>query len=299
MLASLRRQYAQLITSGGQLILLLAGFHFQSRTAWLWILGSMAVISLFAWFSALRRSRLIRSTPTSRIASAAQGYVELLGQARAEGAPILGKCSLLPCLWYRYQVERKNHKNEWRTVDGGESSTPFRLEDGSGNCVIDPRGGEIIARHKDTWQAGDERYTEWKLLELDEVYVLGEFKTIGGSNNPITHDELVKQVLYEWKLDNANLLQRFDLNGNGLLDMDEWLLARQAAKREARKRLNEARAEGDTHFMLKPRDGRLFLISNVPPEKLARRYALWTWLHLLIFFGALGSIAWMLQQSAQ
>ena len=146
----------------------------------------------------------------------------------------------------------------------------------------------------DNWQVGNERYTEWKVLETDEVYVLGEFKTIGGSNNPITHDELVKQVLYEWKLDNANMLQRFDLNGNGLLDMDEWLLARQAAKREARKRLNAARAEADTHFMLKPQDGRLFLISNTSPEKLARRYALWTWLHLAIFFGALGGIVWFL-----
>jgi len=104
----------------------------------------------------------------------------------------------------------------------------------------------------------------------------------------------VKQVLYEWKLDNANMLQRFDLNSNGLLDMDEWLLARQAAKREARKRLDEARAEADTHFMLKPRDNRLFLISNVSAEKLARRYAMWTWLHLVIFFGALGGIAWFL-----
>ncbi len=298
MLTSLRRQYTQLITSGGQLILLLAGFHFASRTAWLWILGSMAVISLFAWLSVLRRHRLIVGTPTSRIASAAQGYVELLGNARREGAPILSKYLLLPCLWYRYKVERKNHKNQWRTVDTGESSAPFRLDDGSGSCVIDPRGAEIIARHMDNWQVGNERYTEWKVLETDEVYVLGEFKTIGGSNNPVTHDELVKQVLYEWKLDNANMLQRFDLNSNGLLDMDEWLLARQAAKREARKRLNEARAEADTHFMLKPQDGRLFLISNASPEKLARRYALWTWLHLLIFFGALGGIAWMLRQPA-
>ena len=206
MLTSLRRQYTQLITSGGQLILLLAGFHFASRTAWLWILGSMAVISLFAWLSVLRRHRLIVGTPTSRIASAAQGYVELLGNARREGAPVLSKYLLLPCLWYRYKVERKNHKNQWRTVDTGESSAPFRLDDDSGSCVIDPRGAEIIARHMDNWQVGNERYTEWKVLETDEVYVLGEFKTIGGSNYPITHDELVKQVLYEWKLDNANML---------------------------------------------------------------------------------------------
>ncbi|GAB4115403.1 MAG: GIDE domain-containing protein [Sideroxydans sp.] len=298
MLTSLRHSYTQLITSGGQLLLLFAGFYFESPAAWPWILGCIAIVSLFAWLSVLHRYRLILGTPTSRIASAAQGYVELLGHAHPEGAPIMSKFLLLPCLWYRYQHERKNQKNEWHTVETGESSTPFRLDDGSGSCVVDPRGAEIIARHKDRWQVGDERFTEWKVLELDEVYALGEFKTIGGSNNPVTHEELVKQVLHEWKLDNAHLLQRFDLDGNGMLDMDEWMLARQSAKREARKRLNEARAEPDTHFMLKPQDGRLFLISNLSPENLARRYALWTWLHLIIFFGALGGITWLIRQTS-
>ncbi len=294
MLTSLRRSYTQLITSGGQLLLLFAGFHFGSPTAWLWCLGLMAVISLFAWYSALHRHRLIVGTPTSRIASAAQGYVELLGDAQPMGAPIMGKYSNLPCLWYRYKVERRNQKNEWHTESTGESSAPFLMHDGSGQCVIDPQGAEIITRHKDTWQVADHRYTEWKLLERDELYALGEFKTVGGSNNPITHEDLVKQVLIEWKADNEDLLKRFDLDNSGQLDMREWMLARQAAKREASKRLAEARAEPDTNFMLQPHDGRLYLLSNLSPEKLAGRYALWTWLHLAIFFGALGGVAWLL-----
>ncbi len=294
MLTSLRRSYTQLITSGGQLLLLFAGFHFESRIAWLWCLGIMAVISLFAWYSALHRQRLITGTPTSRIASAAQGYVELLGEASPRGAPILGKCSFLPCLWYRYQVERKNHKNEWRTESTGESEAPFIIHDGSGPCVVDPQGAEIITRHKDTWQVGDLRYTEWKLLEHDKVYALGEFKTAGGSTSTLTQDELVKQVLIEWKADNADLMERFDLDQNGVLDMQEWMLARQAAKREAGKRLAEARGEPDINFMLLPHDERLYLLSNLSPEELAGRYALWTWLHLAILFGALTGIAWLL-----
>lgn len=293
MLNSLRRQYTHLITSGGQLALLFAGFYFGSRHAWSWCLGSIAFISLFTWYSALRRRRLINDTPTSRIASAAQGYIELVATAKPYHALILGKFSLLPCLWYRYTVARKNHKNEWRTEESGESSAPFLIDDGSASCVVDPQGAEIISRHKDTWQVADRRYTEWKFLEHDEIYALGEFSTVGGSINPIGQDELVKQVLHEWKLDNELLLRRFDLNGDGVLDMDEWMLARQAAKREARKRLLQARAEPDVHFMLKPHDGRLFLLSNLAPDKLARRYALWTWLHLFIFFGALGGITWV------
>lgn len=298
MLSSLRHSYAQLITSGGQLILLFAGFHLGSRTGWLWCLGSMAVISLFAWHSALHRMRLINGTPTSRIASAAQGYAELIGDGRPLNSPILAKYSLLPCLWYRYVVAKKNHKNEWRTEASGESDAPFLLDDGSGQCVVDPQGAEIITQHKDTWQVGDHRYTEWKLLERDEVYALGEFKTAGGSTTTLTQSDLVKEVLSEWKTDNANLFKRFDLNNNSVLDMDEWMLARQAAKREAHKRLADARAEPDTNFMLQPRDGRLFLISNLSPDRLARRYTIWTWVHLAIFFGAMGGLAWVLAQRA-
>ncbi len=294
MLTSLRRSYTQLITSGGQLLLLFAGIHLGSVKAWLWSLGSMAVISLFAWNSALRRQRLIAGTPTSRIGSAAQGYVELIGDGMPLDSPILAKYSMLPCLWYRYEVAKKNHKNEWRTESTGESEAPFLMDDGSGKCVIDPHGAEIVTQHKDTWRVGDYRYTEWKLLERDEVYALGEFKTAGGSTTTITHSDLVKDVLIEWKSDNENLLKRFDLNNNGLLDMDEWMLARQAAKREANKRLAEARAEPDANFLLQPRDGRLFLLSNLSPDRLARRYIIWTWVHLGIFFGAMGGLAWVL-----
>ncbi len=294
MLNSLRRQYAQLITSGGQLALLFAGFHLGSRDGWLWSLSGVALLSLLAWYSTLHRYRMISGTPTSRIASAAQGYVELVGRAQAHGAPILGKFSLLPCLWYRYQLERKNHKNQWRTEASGESEAPFCLDDGSGLCVIDPRGAEIVTRHKDTWQVGDQRYTEWKLIQQDPLYALGEFRTMGGSNDPVTHNELVKQVIAEWKAEQAELLRRFDLDGSGHLDIDEWMLARQAARREAGKRLSAARAAPDVHFLRLPLDGRLFLLGNLSPERMARRYALWTWGNLALFFGALGGIAWVL-----
>ena len=87
---------------------------------------------------------------------------------------------------------------------------------------------------------------------------------------------------------------RFDLNKDGSLDLQEWALARNAAKRVAEKRITQARLAPDTHYLLRPQDGRLFLISNLAPDKLARRYALWTWLHLTIFFGALAGVIWVL-----
>jgi hypothetical protein len=294
LLISLRRQYAQLITSGFQLLLLAVGIYLHSITAWLWCLGIMALISLLAWFSALHRLRTINGTPTSKIAPAAQGYVELIGKGNYfEGMQIISPISPLPCLWYRYKIERKNGKNEWHTESSGESDAPFLIEDGSAACVIDPTGAEIITSNKDTWTKGEYRYTEWKLLNIDRIYALGEFKTIGGSTDARRHSDEVKAVLAEWKLNMPELHSRFDLDKDGTLDMKEWGLARSAAKREAEKRLTQARSAPDTHYLLRPNNGRLFLISNLSPDKLARRYAIWTWANLLIFFLALGAMAWM------
>ncbi len=292
---SLRRQYGHFITSGAQLLLLAIGAHFHNKKAWLWCLGIMALISVFAWLSALYRLRTIKGTPTSRIASAAQGYTELIGRGKhLDGSPIISPLLQLPCLWFRYKVERKNKENEWRTESGGESELPFLLDDGSALCVIDPTGAEVVTNYKDTWTNGDFRYTEWKLLDIDPIYAIGEFRTVGGSTDSRQTSDEIKAVLAEWKQNMPDLLARFDLDKNGTLDMQEWALARSAARREAEKRVTQARAEPDTNYLVRPADGRLFLLSNLSQDKLASKYALWSWLHLVIFFAALGGMAWVM-----
>lgn len=294
MLTSLRRQYAQLVTSGAQLLLLLVGLHIGTPQGWLVSLSIMAAISLFAWISALRRWRQVRDTPTSRIASAAQGYVELIGRGKHYAdTPLLSQLRNLPCLWYRYTIERKDSDNKWKTEDSGESEDSFVLDDSSGQCVADPCGAEVLTTHKDTWVKDDYRYTEWTLLNIDTLYVIGEFRTLGGSSHALDANEELKAVLAEWKQDTPALHARFDLNQDGALDLHEWELARKAARQEAENRMRDAYNQSDTHYLAQPHNGRLYLISNLPPEKIARRYALWTWLHLAIFFGALGGIGWM------
>lgn len=296
MLTRLRREYAQLITSGAQLLLLFVAFKINTHRGWLICLGMMMIISLLAWLSTMYRLRVVRDTPTSRIASAAQGYVELTGRGRSfTDTPLLSKNSLLPCLWYRYRIERKGTDNKWHTMDSGESEDSFILDDGSGHCVVDPCGAEILTVHKDTWFKDGYRYTEWKLLIVDSLYAIGQFKTIGGSSVALNANEELKAVLAEWKQDSKSLHARFDLNNDGTLDMQEWALARQAAKRTVEKRMNEARAQPDTHLLVQPHDQRLFLISNLPPDALARRYWMWSWAHLVIFFAALGGVAWLMQ----
>jgi len=298
MLTTLRREYANLVTSGTQVLLLIIGLQVGSRTGWLVVLGAMTAISLFAWVSALRRLRLVRDTPTSRVASAAQGYVELVGRGKPlNDPPLLSKLTLLPCLWYRFRIERKSGRNEWHVEDSGETDDPFVLDDGSGRCVIDPSGAEILTRHKDTWRQGEYRYTEWKLLGIDSLYAIGQFRTLGGSSVELDGNSEMNAVLAEWKRDMPDLHRRFDLDKDGQIDMQEWMLARRQARREAARRMVAASAQPDTNYLGQSHDGRLFLISNLPQSRLERRYWFWTWAHLIIFFGALGALSWLINNA--
>ena len=297
MLVSLRREYLHLVTSGAQLLLLLIGLRLESRNGWLACLSIMAAISILAWMSALNRLRTIRDTPTSKIASAVQGYVELTGRGYPFGEPLLGQLSRLPGLWYRYKIEKHESANKWKTVDSGESGDTFILRDETGECVVDPEQAEILTQHRDQWHSLDYRYTEWKLIEHDSIYVIGRFRTQGGSSLQFDTREELNALLAEWKKDMPVLLERFDLDGNGTLDMQEWMLARSAARREVAKMMREEQAQPDIHIVSRPRDSELFMISNLDQDKLSRRYLFWSWAHLAIFFGALGGIGWVLQST--
>lgn len=293
---SLRREYGQFITSGAQLLLLLIGARMESRAGWLACVSLTALISLVAWLSTLRRRRAIADTPTSRIASAAQGYVELRGTGKAlDDPPLLSHLTTLPCLWYRYRVEEKSGSDKWRTVSSGESEVAFIIDDGSGRCVVDVDHAEILTRHKETWVKGRYRHTEWKLLINDPVYALGDFRSIGGGTLELDTRRDIGALLGEWKKDRAGLLKRFDLDADGSVDVKEWALARQAARREVEKQHRDARNEADVHTLRCPGGGQLYLISNLDPEKIARRYLYWAIFHLSVFFGSLGALPWLWQ----
>lgn len=299
MLHSLRLKIIEPLTVGGYLILLLIGVQVRTREAWIASLASIAILAAAAWAMSYRRARSIGDTPTSKIASAAQGYVELIGRGNHHpGGPILSRCTLLPCIWYRFIIERRAGGNKWQRVNSGRSEESFILDDGSGRCTVDPEHAEVIAKRKEQWIKDDYRYTEWLLLPQARIYTLGQFSTVGGSNSNLDERRDVSALLANWKEDKAQLLERFDLDGDGEINEQEWMLARQQARRDIRKEHRQVRLQSGTNVMHKPRDGRLFLISDLDPSRLARRYRSWTWLHLAILFGAVGSLLWILPRYA-
>ena len=295
MLDWLRRKYVQLITSGAQLSLLFVGISLHSRNGWLSCLTAIALISFYAWISSLYRLRTLNNTPTSKIASAAQGHVELVGSGQPFcDPPLFSTLRRLPCLWCRYKIEQQE-KNGWKIIESGETDDSFILRDSTGECVVDPENAEIITQDYDQWQADGYRYTEWKLIKGETLYVIGRFRTLGGDNQEFDTRAELSALLTEWKKNMPMLLARFDLNKDGELSVEEWELARQAAKREVRKMMMDVLAQPSTNIISRSSDGQLFLISNLPSNRLSRRYLLWAWGHLLIFFGSLGGLGWVMQ----
>ncbi len=293
MIDSFRRRYGQLATSGVQAMLLLAGFQSGEPVVCAVALSLCAAISLWAWMSSTRRQRAIDDMPTSRVASAAQGYVELRGRGRPLGGlPLRSPLTGLPCLWYRYRVECRR-EGEWVYEGSGESDASFILDDGSAQCLIDLEGAELRVTRCDHWVKDERRCTQWLLIENDPIYVLGQFVTQGSVDLKLDVAADVKALLADWKKDRPSLLARFDIDHDGELDLDEWERARQQARREVVAQHRELRAQPEVSIVRRPRDGRLFLVSDVDPARLARRFRLWAWLHLGLFLAALAGSAYV------
>lgn len=262
-------------------------------------LALLLASALWGWLRALRHARLIADTPTARIASAAQGYTELRGRGQPlAGTPLLSPLDGLPVLWYRLVTEHRQADGRWRRTDMVESEASFLLQDASGVCAVDPEGAEMLVRRRDVVTRGEQRHTQWSLIRHDRIYVLGAFATLGSVSPALDTAAQVRELLAAWKADHPALLARFDLDGNGELDLREWELARAQARREVRRRRDEALAAAEAHIVRRPDDGRLYLISDLDPERIARRYRRWAGVHLVVFVAAAAAMAWLEQAAA-
>jgi hypothetical protein len=281
----------------------LAVFAFAVRVgpgrAAAWCMAGAAVVGVLAWAAAMRRARAIGEQATSKIGSAAQGYVELTGRASVDrNNLIVSPISGVQCIWYRYTLYSKdNVKEEWQRTDSGVSSATFEINDGTGACNIDPDYAEVVAPETRTsYPDTDTKLVEDLLFGGRTLYALGEFSTIGGANSALSLGEDVSALLAQWKSQPTELHRRFDLDRNGQIDMAEWELARKLATRTVERQHREIRSQSGIHMLRAPADGRLFLLSTLAPQALRRRYVLWSFLHLtvaLVATVALGKM-WLL-----
>ena len=269
--------------------------HLETPTAWAGVMATIALTSLLAWHANHRRYRLIHDTPASNIATAAQGFVELNGQLRPIGTNQLDSLlSHTPCLWF-HCIVRVKRNNEWETELDEISHSAFLIHDGSGACLIDPSGAEIISQHKNTWNEDERKYTEYLLLEDDALYALGEFLTLADPTGHPDAKRMLNELLEVWKRDRPALLARFDANQDGDIEGAEWEHVRQTALLEIKAELQIDTDHNGLHLMRRPRDGRPYLLSNHPNAHHGRAFLVWVWVQTGVFLLACGGLAIFLQ----
>lgn len=205
---------------------------------------TFAFICLYYAFAYLKSARTLQDIPTSKIRSAAQGYVEFRGTCQSLlSQPTLGPLSQRPCAWYYYTIEgitttvNENQEtvSNWTILEQGISTNPFVIEDGTGECVILPLNAEIISRSVMIWRGhsrianppttsffralfwenwGNFRYTEQRVELNTPLYVSGNFHTYNRENPLIESNPYLRAYCDDKNLSSVNILSKADLEKN-------------------------------------------------------------------------------------
>jgi Amt family ammonium transporter len=85
---------------------------------------------------------------------------------------------------------------------------------------------------------------------------------------------------------------RFDADGNGEIDLQEWEVARRQAIQTVEQQHHEMRQTSELSVVRAPADGRMFLISTLPPHRLRQRYFWWSLFHLGVALLGAGGLIW-------
>lgn len=300
------------------------GYQFK---LWLVVIG-LAAAAVYSFWYAIKswtKNRVIEDTPTSRVRSAAQGYVALSGRGMPlPNAENKGPLTGMPCTWWRYTIEQRDGRGyaglsrSWSTLQSDISAAPFLLDDGTGQCLIDPRSAEVFPGASDVWYGSSEwpemhipngtgvfgwlvdhavtgkyRYTEQRLQPHEHVCALGALRSVGGVSVE-SPDAAIADLLREWKQDQAALLARFDDDHDGTLSSAEWDRARAAARQQVLDGRNAEASPPSLNVLADPQDGRSFLLAASDDTSLARRFRRRALAGLAGFVGSTAALTWIL-----
>jgi len=210
---------------------------------------AVSIFSFFSYVWFIFKKRLVEDIPTSKIVSAAQGYVELTGYARGiNNQPVKAPLTGAECVWYSYEISQKTGDG-YKIIEKKRSNNLFLLVDNTGEVVIDSEGAEVISSTKDIWygrtrwpeiQPGEKQgwwpigrskyhYIEHRIHPGSVLYAIGLFSTVRGENVKYNLGKDLDELLTEWKKDSDTLLERFDTNKDGEIDVEEWKQIRKNA----------------------------------------------------------------------
>lgn len=205
------------------------------------------------WRTGMKVRSASKSTATSKVATAAKGFVELSGIARALNLqPLLDPIARKPCVWYHFDTEERKRwgkRNEWRVVNSATSARPFVLDDGTALCAILSLQATIERPKPEVIkESSTRRHKVWRIKEGDPLYALGHLNRAKpgefdadpqGDGKPVAQtsydrakrvNEVVGHTLKAWKSNRAALVARFDSDGSGHVDWHEWEKAQAEAR---------------------------------------------------------------------
>jgi hypothetical protein len=117
-----------------------------------WLIASIiyAVLTILfgVWFIKVgfkrwRQRRWMKDTPTEDVESVAIGPTEIKGETKAKNDPIEAPFTDDECVYYEYEIKEykedaADDDKDWETVDSGSSKTPFYIDDGTGEMLVEP-----------------------------------------------------------------------------------------------------------------------------------------------------------------
>lgn len=246
------------------------------------LLAITVAAALVISIRSLRTSRIVKDTPTAKIRSAHQGYVELEGTARWLDSEIVSPLTGERCVWWSYTIQEKKWdggKRKWKTVEDVTSDEMFCLEDTTGSCVIIPEGAQVVPSLQRSWhgRTPESCRTPWKneplgsrylftekLLMCDKpLYALGQFETVAaeGSDRAVA----LQSKLEVWARD-PRRMKIFDVNKSGKLDHREQMAMERMAEREVDREL--LAAPQTTATLVKPTaPDQPFILSSKPQHQ--------------------------------
>lgn len=258
----------------------------------IFVLG-FGLFSWYASFRGLKIARLIEDTPTSKIRSAPQGYIEMIGRSepRPQDELLSSKLTGTPCVWYSFEIEKytsNGKSSSWKTIEKGASKEPILFSDDTGHCFIHPDRAEVSTSIKKVWHGSSRypssdknsglfsrhyRYTEKRIHGGLPLYALGHFETLHPPSTTEQTKAAMNALINEWKQNYDALVGKYDRDGSGDIDLQEWEQVRADAQTEAAQKVNENYDHTPIHVMsYSPARSQPFVISTSEPKALSKRY---------------------------
>ncbi len=155
---------------------------------------------------------------------------------------------------YRIQTRQDaGRSRHWTTVEEGAAERPFLLDDGTGQCLVEPAGAQLKLHRRVRWEGPHrdprQRQTRFTWLGTGGLYRFTEERIHEG--------------------DPVYLLGRFDRNGDGQISLEAWERVRQEAARISADMEDRLQRKSILSRVAETGDpGSPFLISTYPVEDL-------------------------------